>query len=110
MQPLPQQQLNEAIATAEQRLAEATADLRSTVDAIQADCEHRFVTEATYKAPTWYSNGAGPLRVCQHCGYSEDMWDHRSTGLRDAPGRSVHCTIYRDEAYKLIRRGSPKET
>jgi hypothetical protein len=88
---------NKEIQLAQNRLAEAQAFYKSTIEAEQALCKHERVGECEWKDETWFSYAKPPLRVCLDCGISDEGW---GSGYKVLTNGLVY-KIDRDTLFKI---------
>lgn len=106
MKPLSEAILSPEIEGALAVVGDAKRSLAAAVEAAQANCDHRFVSEAP-----WRSGGLPAMRICNHCRLIEEgshwsggsVWSRRDYGKSDLgniTGRIV-TAVSRDEFYDM---------
>lgn len=112
MKSLPEMTIAPAIQQRLDILAAAKIELAKTLASIQADCEHRFVSERPYHSGH-FGKIANAHRICLRCRFIEEgshwsggsSWSRADSALAkpvlgNVEGRVV-LTISNDEFYKL---------
>ncbi len=113
MEPYPEAELSEQIASAVAEVKEARQRLKAALHAAQITCEHRIVHQKTYISPNQNAR-----RICAHCrleevgshwsamGNDTSFWsreDHSTSILGNDLGRVV-LPISHEDYFALVIR------